>query len=268
MSINPFDFDAFLLPHLLEKCEEVCAELEKAQPIFAAKKTKLKSSLDASRRQFEEGYPPDLCVDMSYYQGLQDDVDGHLHRLLRTLYALSRKLPLVDPEGKTVAAAREDHYHKYAEGVYGIKVFLSENDKGEEVILIRLPMLEVAPNYFSRSGKHNFPVTYGSIYSHEVADGMELLIKEDPTICRRYRMKTLSFFFLYDTKTGVADSNNHDTKLVIDAVTGMLLGGDTAYCCSFSFDSLFDTGHPEGTYICLSQGKSNYANEEILKKFP
>lgn len=267
IDFDPSMYDAFLLPHLIKQCTSVCEEIDQAKPVLEKLKAKVQDSVETSERRRREGYPLDFCYNELHYRGLQDSVSGEIRRLTDKLYRISRRLPPLDPQDRNSYEIMEDNYQRYAEGVYGIRMFQSRNDAGDDVILIKLPMLEPEALYFVRAGKRNFPFCHSEIYSKEVADGMELLIAKDPEIIRRYAKKTISFFFVYETNDNVLDSNNHDTKLIVDAITGSLFGGDAAICCSFSYETLITNSLAGGTYICLSPGKSNFANEEILKKF-
>ena len=100
--------------------------------------------------------------------------------------------------------------------------------------------------------------TYGRIVREIIFDNMKYL--------PGYREKNVSIIHICpEGNPYIPDSNNRDTKTLIDAVTRPFAGRDNAETCS-SFNATVQTNSiKEGTYLIVSKGFANVPPIEKLK---
>lgn len=78
----------------------------------------------------------------------------------------------------------------------------------------------------------------------------------------KFEKKHVHFYFAFAAETmHIIDTDNHDTKAAIDAVTCLLPGGDAATRCSISYASGISSDLPPGTYITISPGLTPYEDD-------
>lgn len=142
----------------------------------------------------------------------------------------------------------------------------SSNAKADIIdgcIVVHFPLL--ASRYAYRSfgrasaaqNSRAYPINYGHIYSQDIYNVISKFVKELPLErLDAFYKKTVTFFSVYPASESVyLDSDSHDTKAAIDAVTDWLPGHDDAENCDFAFKTVLTDAIAAGSYIVVAPGR-------------
>lgn len=148
---------------------------------------------------------------------------------------------------------------KHQEDIPGYRCFLEEKS-----IEINIPMLPGRGIKYI-PGKHFYD--YNSKLGAPVENVMRSALTEENFDPNLYSFKTIHFLFLYSTQSkNVADSDNHDTKNVQDAICGFFKTGDSGNTCRTVFSTEITDLIPQGTYIRVTPMNNLITeNIEIIK---
>lgn len=128
----------------------------------------------------------------------------------------------------------------------------------DHVLFIRLPMLGKRV-YTSKWNRARWTLEGSLFYRDELKAALARVEKEIKWEADR----TLNYVFVYDTKRVGIDSDSHDTKGITDTICSMFRGHDDCRYCSFSYDTLSTDTVPEGTYIAVTAGKSQFYDSKL-----
>ena len=160
--------------------------------------------------------------------------------------------------------AEEEDLKRYGEAFFGIRGAIVDGK-----LFYTLPLLSRRIAYVTQA-PHCSPVVheYSTIFSEDIARWTKKLIAELGQDCAEFKFKTLTFFFVYDREMKqILDSDSHDTKATIDAITSFFPFGDAPGYCDISYKTRTSDTLIPGTYICVERGLSAFQNDTILDLF-
>ena len=154
------------------------------------------------------------------------------------------------------------------------KTFGVTADYVDGFVVVRTPMLASrwSKSQVVEARKARNP-GFSKMFSEEVA---ALMVDIERGLSRAeseaFSDKTVNVFFLYGHNDRIADSDNHDTKSIIDAITREFPFEDSATSCSFSFRTIVTKKIPASTFFVLAKGKNNFITDktfaELFAKLP
>ena len=134
----------------------------------------------------------------------------------------------------------------------------------ENAIHIRLPMLG---NRQSRSQNY----VKDTMFADDVRYAIRSAPEYDAYDFSRIQNKIITVLFLYDSESArrgwIADSDNHEIKYVLDAVSSYLPGGDSPLTTAIFLTTAVSDKLQKGTYICVSCEKMGVQKAEDLMEY-
>lgn len=199
---------------------------------------------------------------------LIDDISLFESTLMSTCTAIYKTISrrIIIPGERPASIAETNDYERLGKSVLGIKAAYINGQ-----ILLGMPMLSRRTSYFVHTASGSIPTHYSTIFDADVRAAMASIYADFTEDLNNFVEKTLTFFFNYNdvdaTENDIIDSDSHDTKSTIDAITSFFLGGDTGKTTSISYTTTTQKSLPTGTYICTKPGRENYATESVLTLF-
>ena len=160
--------------------------------------------------------------------------------------------------------AEEEDLKRYGEAFFGIRGALVDGK-----LFYTLPLLSRRIPYVTRDMNGGaYTQDYSTIFSQDIARWTKKLIAELGRDCAEFKFKTLTFFFVYRPEMKqMLDSDSHDTKATIDAITSFFPFGDAPGYCDILYKTRTSDTLIPGTYICVERGLSAFQNDTILDLF-
>lgn len=233
-----------------KKLEEIDLILGKVLPQAEKKLKKYRNELEILLTKDDFSSPSETIGGaINEAQELMNDYDNYLRILSYNLRQYTEKPCdfsgyLNDNEADFL------HYLTHDKRGEGIEAVYTETN-----IFIRLPLLSArkgtyssANNYFGKS------VRRAMIYSESYKNF-------DPMSFTKYE---LFYLFVHNNRDGIIDADNYCTTDVTNAVTSVLIGGDTSAACSFRMMSVRNDSISEGTYVTVSPQHSPISPENVV----
>lgn len=216
------------------------------------------TGLESEKAKFEKsGASP--FVD-SKLAGIECDIDSCLRKNLSKIYELLTQTFRFSHDDSEYKPGREQLL-----GDGSVEVHLEP-----EGVFIKLPMLALRSARYPKL-KENRHVAellrFDIVYAIEHAAGYESYD------FRRFSCKILQFLYVYNVtqrnkNIAIADNDNHETKLVQDAIVLFTPGGDHGLSCSNYSKTVMTDDLPQGTYITLVEEKNGIMSaEKIIDKW-
>lgn len=177
---------------------------------------------------------------------------------------ISRRI--IIPGERPALVAETNDYERLGKSVLGIKAAYID-----EQILLTMPMLSRRISHFIHTPSGSVPTHYSTIFDADVRAALMKIYADFSKDLEKFSEKTLTFFFNYNPKdmseNDIIDTDSHDTKSTIDAITSFLPGGDTGQNTSIFLTTITQKTLPTGTCICAKSGRGNIATEAVLPLF-
>lgn len=125
------------------------------------------------------------------------------------------------------------------------------------------PVFHNFKHTFCANGK-KIHKNYGGFYAYKLAHIMQNYCDE----CDTFGDRNVNILAVYDQKEKfIPDTHNLDFKMLVDAITNEMLGGDSWYCCSISMASMTSKVLKPGMYFTVTNGfaKTPEFNENLEK---
>lgn len=178
--------------------------------------------------------------------------------------SISRRV--IIPGERPALVAEMNDYERLGMSVLGIKAAYKD-----EQILLTMPMLSRRTAFFVHTPSGSIPTHYSTIFDTDIRAAMAKIFEDFADDLDAFVKKTLTFFFNYNpedtSENDIIDSDSHDTKSTIDAITSFLPAGDTGKNTSIFLTTITQKSLPTGTYICTKPGRGNIATEAVLPLF-
>ena len=134
-------------------------------------------------------------------------------------------------------------------------------------LYVKTPLLLNRNHLVRSSGSGSFSQDYNHFFCGQV----DKKLREIQDIIPQFSYKNVNILAVYNlSRQAIPDTDNLDTKKIIDAITDFFPGGDGGGKCSFSSASIQTDEIDEGTYFTVSEGfaivpdfKANYV---LLKR--
>ena len=185
------------------------------------------------------------------------DYELTVRALCNELLALTNDpiVPLMDKE--TVEEIKEKYDFKKAE-IAEVSVY-----RWTDIVGIKCPMLaRRLPDHKgekdSRSRVNKFP----KFYQNEIDSLMQRMEIIPFSDLPNWLNKTLNFVYIYGSKENAIDTDSHEKKAVIDAITKRLPGGDSGLNVCISESTILSDEVPTATYIFMMKGREHYITDE------
>lgn len=237
----------------------ISGEKERAEKILQLSTTLAKDSSEyINRLDFIErsiSYSEDYIADEMIQSG-EKLVGGYMKTSLGILDSAVEKLCAINPNLDFVADFPDDieavHHQEFVRPFIGIRAELI-NKK----IVVWLPHLTKKHQRISASTSKN-PYPYSHAYADEVSYELRKLTAFFTSQqFNDFATKTLNFYHCYSKRSKhLPDTDNYDTKTVVDAISGWLPYGDQALACSFFSQTVVRDDVKPGTYVVVTSGLS------------
>lgn len=177
---------------------------------------------------------------------------------------ISRRV--IIPGERPALVAEMNDYERLGMSVLGIKAAYID-----EQILLTMPMLSRRTSHFIHTPAGSVPTHYSTFFDTDVRAALMKIYAEFAKDLDKFLEKTLTFFFNYSpadsTENDIIDTDSHDTKSTIDAITSFFPNGDTGQNTSIFLTTTTEKFLPTGTYICVKSSRKNIASEAVLPLF-
>ena len=158
-------------------------------------------------------------------------------------------------------------YEKSVEDEFEISknddVILKEFDGS---LLIKLPMLlpKITKNTKRYMGS-SYPVLYNHFFEKELFDEIIGGKIERKSKFWKIENKLIHFVFVYGKdQNGILDTDSHDTKKVIDAITCDMKFGDSGLTTSVLYETIYDENYGNNTLIYVSDIEQNMLKKDQI----
>ena len=226
------------------KVEETSQHIETLRHLL----TSYQNVLNAASDKIELGFQK--AINNGFYELLDED------SLLLTQQQI----------GCSVVGIMRGFYQNFFSGPIGKAVLQNLSDKeipdyGENIpvsvkisgdtIIAQTPHLLTRITTFKYLGGNRIPQTYSYFFAYEVSALLESMFDEIP----QYEQKNVLVLAVYESsERNIPDTDNLDTKAIVDAITRFLPGEDNGACCSFSGISIRSGSIAPGTYFITTPG--------------
>lgn len=147
---------------------------------------------------------------------------------------------------RNLARANVDDYVLFNQKIEGIY-----SDVLDDSVYVKLPLLGETITGFNANKKRNYPVTHYQFFVQSLDASLTTIDNKIPPLCE----KNITILYVYHPqRKDIFDTDNHDTKAIVDVICKHTLGGDAALSCSFFYASIRSEELPEGTYFVVSPG--------------
>lgn len=119
------------------------------------------------------------------------------------------------------------------------------------ILYVKTPPVFHNFNHVFFAGGKKIDMAYGGFYAYKVAKIMQNYRDE----CSTFGKRNINILAVYDPKKQfIPDTHNLDFKLMIDAITNEMFGGDSWNWCSVSMASATSDALESGVYFTVTNG--------------
>ena len=225
---------------LMIEADDIKNQIHKLLPHIDKMKNDCQSTVDiCDQISLRKGdYLEDYTLKMKLY-----DLIGRIRLHLFKMYSEMLTPTFCNGKPPSARAAVND---VYINNVFENEIHLTVS---EGKIYLRLPLIWSRYRQSSWYDQHKIESDYFPFFVDEIHNIMMSNIDAIPSMTSKH----IHFLYIISpTRHNPTDTDNYDTKAMVDAITSYLHGGDAALCCSFSAITMIHEELPEGTYITVS----------------
>lgn len=229
------------------KLEQIEADCQLIRTCLRKMECRLDEVLDAAEKcqRLSEAADITLCLEDKEVQKMEAAKLGFVTNM-DVIHRIMAKRPPTFINSEEVLAEWDDTAPLYRD----IKAVVDDGS-----LYVKTPPLLNRNRHWTCEIQTDYFATFSAVVERKVLrilDELPTFVEKNVTIIASYPKDNLL----------IPDSNNLDTKSVVDAIVGSIPGEDSADCCTFFMASIHNEVLPKGVYFTVSEGFAKVPNIE------